>query len=197
MRPKPGSRALGIAASDGSAYSQLCGAVVRADRVAEEFGFARCTVGGSDATAACCRLLDRVARPDCQWILLGAVAPAWFNLIDLDRVFEAAGRPVIALSFEASDGLAAAISEEFSGEEQTSRLSIYDQLPPRHTIRVGDTDLWVRTVGIEPDAAKPVVDAFLPEQASRPEPIRLAQLAARAGRQQAERFGWASETTDS
>ena len=32
MAPKSGSRVVGIAASDGPDYSQLCGAVVRADR---------------------------------------------------------------------------------------------------------------------------------------------------------------------
>lgn len=197
MRPKPGSRAIGIAASDGTDYSQLCGAVVRADRVAEEFVFARCTVGGSDATAAAQRLLNQLERPDCQWCLVGGIAPAWYNLLDLVAIHETVARPVIGVSFEASDGLAAPIREEFSGVEQEKRLAIYEKLPPRHHRTIANTELWIRPVGIDPADAERVVEAFLPAETTRPEPIRVAQAAARAGRQQAEQFGWATETTDS
>ena len=193
MAPKPGSRAVGIAASDGSEHSQLCGAVVRADRAVEDFVFARCTTGGTDATAACCKLLARLDRPDARWVLLAGVAPAWFNLIDLDALHAAADRPVIAVSFEKSDGLEAPLREQFSGEALQQRLAIYRALPPRNRIPIDDTELWVRSVGIDtPDAAE-VVAAFCPDGGDRPEPLRVARLAARAGRAQAERFG--SKTT--
>jgi len=189
MAPKPGSRAVGIAASDGPDYSQLCGAVVRADRVVEDFVFACCTTGGSDATAACCDLLDRLDRPDARWILLAGVAPAWFNLIDLSELHAAADRPVIAVSFEESEGLEAPLREHFSGSALERRLATYRELPPRDPVALGDTELWVRTVGIDTDDAAEVLRAFVPDDSERPEPLRVAQRAARAGRQQAERFG--------
>ncbi|TQQ83725.1 DUF99 family protein [Halonotius terrestris] len=202
MAPKPGSRAVGIAASDGPEHSQLCGAVVRADRAVEDFGFARCTTGGTDATAACVDLLARLERPDAQWILLAGVAPAWFNLIDLDELHAAADRPVIAVSFEASDGLADPLREHFSGEALQRRLATYRALPPRESVSVDDAELWVRTVGIDTADAADVLRAFSPDDSDRPEPLRVAQRAARAGRRQAERFGWdtaiesADEPTD-
>jgi len=39
MAPKPGSRALGIAASDAANRSQLCGAVIRGDRIVDDLVF--------------------------------------------------------------------------------------------------------------------------------------------------------------
>ena len=194
MAPKPGSRAVGIAASDGPEYSQLCGAVVRADRVVEDVVFGRCTTGGSDATAACCELVGRLDRPDARWLLLAGVAPAWFNLIDLDDVHAAAERPVIAVSFEESEGLETPLREHFSGKALRERLATYRELPSRESVALGDTKLWVRTVGIDTADAADVLRAFVPDDGERPEPVRVARLAARAGRAQAERFGWA--TTD-
>jgi endonuclease V-like protein UPF0215 family len=196
MAPKPGSRAVGIAASDGPEYSQLCGAVVRADRAVEDFVFARCTTGGSDATAACVDLLARLERPDAQWVLLAGVAPAWFNLIDLDDLHATADRPVIAVSFEDSDGLENPLREQFSGEALQRRHATYRELPPREPVSVDNAELWMRTVGIDTADATDVLRAFIPDDNERPEPLRVAQRAARAGRQQAERFGWAMTADD-
>lgn len=186
MRPKPGSRAVGIAASDGPRRSYFCAAVVRADRVVDEFAFARCTTGGTDATAALVELFDRLDRPDVRWVLLAGVAPAWFNIVDLAALSTAADRPVIAVSFEESDGLEVPLAEHFSGEDLDARLERYDRLPPRRRLSVGDDDLFVRAVGIDDEAAAEVVAAFTPEASGRPEPLRVARLAARAAR---DRFG--------
>jgi len=180
---KAGSRALGIAASDAADRSQLCGAVVRADRVVDDVVFASCTTGGSDATAAYCRLWDRLDRPDIQWLLLAGVAPAWFNLVDLDTLADHADRPVIAVAFEDSDGLAAPLREAFDGDELDRRLDIYRRLPSRTRVAAGDDAVFVRAVGIDTDAAADVVRAFTPEGSGRPEPLRVARLAARAGRE--------------
>jgi len=182
VAPNPGSRALGIAASDADDRSHLCGAVVRADRVVDDLVFGTCTVGGSDATAAVCGLWDRLDRPDVQWLLVAGVAPAWFNLLDLDSVAAHADRPVIAVAFEDSDGLEAPLREQFDGDLLDWRLDTYRSLPPQTRLRVGDDTLFVRAVGIDTDDAAAVVRAFTPEGGGRPEPLRVARLAARAGR---------------
>ena len=184
MRPKPGSRALGIAASDTADRSQLCGAVVRADRVVDDVVFETCTTGGTDATTGCCRLVDRLDRPDVRWLLVAGIAPAWFNIIDLAELAAHADRPVIAVSFENSDGLVGPLSDQFEGEKLACRLAIYRRLPPRTRIRVGSDNLFIRAVGIEIEKATEVVTAFTPEGSGRPEPVRVARLVARAGRQQ-------------
>jgi endonuclease V-like protein UPF0215 family len=215
---KPGTRALGIAEStdDSSGRCTFCGAVVRADRAVDGFAFATATVGGLDATGAVCALVDRLDREDVQYLLLSGVAPAWFNVIDLWRVAEAADRPVIAVSYEESPGLESALCEHFDGEALEARLSRYERLPPRRRLRVNDETLFVRSVGLDGDAqhvdgeAAPEVTEDAPDDAEmapeeienapndaevarvvraytpaggRPEPVRVARLAARGARQ--------------
>ena len=160
--------------------STLAGAVVRADRVVDGLAYASCTVGGTDATAAVRSLVDELGRPDVRYVLLGAVAPAWYNLLDLSRIAEAADRPAIAVTFEDSGGLEAGIRDAFSGTEREQRLETYRSLPERRPVSVNDETVYVRSVGLEPEGAAEIVRGFTPE-GGRPEPIRVARLAARAG----------------
>lgn len=186
---KPGARALGLAFSDASATSTCCGAVVRRDRVVDGVAFSRCVVGGLDATSAATDVCAALARDDVRHVLVAGVAPAWFNLLDLAAVHEAADRPVLAVSFEASPGLGDAIRREFDGDARDRRLARYDALPPRRAVDVGDDEVWVRAVGVDADRAAEVVRAHTPEGQGRPEPLRVARLVARAGRSYAASEG--------
>ena len=179
---KPGVRALGIAESfrRDADRSTLAGAVVRADRVVDGLAYRRCTVGGTDATDAAVGLVDDLGRPDVRYVLLGAIAPAWYNLLDPSRIFEAADRPVIAVTFEASDGLEAGLRDAFSGSELEARLETYRSLPDRRELSVNDETVYVRHVGCDADEADDIVRGFTPE-GGRPEPIRVASVAAQAG----------------
>ncbi|QZY00358.1 DUF99 family protein [Halobaculum rubrum] len=216
----PGTRALGVAVSaDGRsddeppARATVAAAVVRTDRVVDGLSFSTCTVGGSDATAAVVECINRLGRPDARHVLLAGVAPAWFNLIDLRRVHEAAERAVVAVSFEASSGLEPHLREHFTGDALDRRLTVYESLPDREPLSLdgdeiggggddavdidgsGDDDrkserepdVWVRPVGVDAGAARRIVTAHTPEGQGRPEPLRVARLAARAGRTYAER----------
>jgi hypothetical protein len=198
------------AGEDRAPRSTLCGAVVRADRVLDGLGFEACTVGGTDATAATVRLVERLARPDVRFVLLAGVAPAWFNLLDVERVHRAADRPTIAVSFESSGGLEPALREAFGGAALERRLEAYRALPPRRRVALdgdrsgrgggdggadgnggdagdddgdGDADaVFVRAVGCPDGRAAEVVRGFTPS-GGRPEPLRVARLAARAARE--------------
>ena len=177
---KPGRRALGIATSDRDQLSQLAGAVVRADRVVDGFGFGTCTVGGSDATAAVRELVDRLDREDLGYVFLAGIAPAWFNLFDLHAIRDHTGWPVLSVSFEASDGLGDAIRDAFDDEAAVeARLATYRAQPDRRAVAVNDRTVFVRSVGLDPDEADEVVRAYTPT-GGRPEPLRVARLAARA-----------------
>jgi endonuclease V-like protein UPF0215 family len=174
---KPGTRALGVAASGSGDRATVAGAVVRATRVVDGFAFSRCTVGGLDSTAAVTECYERLDREDVRYVLLAGVAPAWFNVVDLRAVHEAVDRPVVAVSFEASDGLREPIEREFTGAAREDRLAVYESLPERHPVEVNGERVFVRSVGCEcPDE---VVAAFTPE-GGRPEPLRVARSAARA-----------------
>ncbi|MDS0297698.1 DUF99 family protein [Halogeometricum sp. S1BR25-6] len=195
---KSGTRALGVAESyadqrspkgrgvDASerpdAESVLCGAVVRADRVVDGAAYGTCAVGGTDSTDAIRRLFSDLGREDVRLLFVAGVAPAWFNLVDLERLADAVERPVLSVSFEGSSGLASALREQFSGDALDARLSVYESLPPRRPVDVGDDTVFVRAVGIDDEAAARAVRAYTPEGSGRPEPLRVARLLARSGR---------------
>ncbi|WP_338741426.1 DUF99 family protein [Haloplanus salilacus] len=180
---KAGARSLGIAESfaGDDERSVLCGAVVRADRVVDGFGFGSCSVGGTDATDTLVSLHDRVGRDDVRWILLSGIAPAWFNVVDLHGLSAATDRPVLSVSFESSPGLEPALREAFSDDALDRRLSTYRDQPPRRRLDVNGETVYVRAVGVDGDRAAELVRAFTPE-GGRPEPLRVARLGARAAR---------------
>ncbi|WP_336036108.1 DUF99 family protein [Halobacterium yunchengense] len=175
---KSGTRALGVAESYRGRESTLAGAVVRASRVADGFSFASCTVGGLDATDAVVECYDRLDREDVRYVFVAGVAPAWFNVVDLYAVHDAVDRPVLSVSFERSEGLADAIEREFDGAAAADRLAVYDRQPDREPVAVNGERVFVRSVGC--DEPREVVRAFTPA-GGRPEPLRVARLAARAG----------------
>ncbi|PSP79032.1 DUF99 domain-containing protein [Halobacteriales archaeon QS_1_68_20] len=176
---KAGVRALGIAESFDGDRSTFGGAVVRASRVVDGFAFASATVGGTDAAETVVDCYRSLGREDVRYLLLAGIAPAWYNVVDLRAVHDAVDRPVICLSFEESEGLEAAIRREFDGEELATRLETYRTQPDRRRIEVHGHDLYYRAVGLSDDEAEDVVREFTPE-GGRPEPVRVARLAARA-----------------
>jgi endonuclease V-like protein UPF0215 family len=183
---KKGVRALGVAESyrgeDGDSY--LGGAVVRADGVVEGFRFTTITVGGTDATEAVVGLYEDFDREDLRFALVSGVAPAWYNIVDIGAVHEATGIPVVSVTYEQGDedGLESAIEDEFEGDALKERLGLYDALPSRRRVPVGERqELYVRSVGVTEDRADGWVSAFtrVREGVRRPEPARVARLAAR------------------
>jgi endonuclease V-like protein UPF0215 family len=176
---KPGVRALGVAESYREDHSTLGGAVVRASRVVDGFAFARCTVGRTDATDAVIDLFEGLHREDVRYLLVSGLALAWYNVVDLRRVHEATDRPVLSVTYEESDGLEAAIEEAFDGDERARRLDTYRAQPERRRLTVNGERVFVRAVGTDESNARDVVRAFTPE-GGRPEPLRVARLAARA-----------------
>ncbi|MFB6140410.1 MAG: DUF99 family protein [Halosimplex sp.] len=176
---KPGIRALGVAESYRGERSTLAGAVVRADRVVDGFAFDTCAVGGRDASETVVSLVDDLDRADVRYLLLAGVAPAWFNFFDLPEIGERVDRPVLSVSFEESEGLESALREAFEGEALDERLAVYRRQPDRRPVSVGDETVYVRAIGLAESEAADVVRGFTPE-GGRPEPLRVARLAARA-----------------
>ncbi|MFC7069805.1 DUF99 family protein [Halobaculum lipolyticum] len=197
-----GSRALGLAVSasdrETPADATVAGAVVGANRAVDGLAFSTCTVGGTDATAAVVDCVERLGREDVRSLLLAGVAPAWFNVVDLAAVRDAVGRPVLAVSFEASAGLEPHLRDHFDGAALERRLTTYRALPERVPVWLdradgdraeenradgdGHPDLWVRAVGVGDDEARRIVRVHTADGRRRPEPLRVAKVAARAGR---------------
>jgi hypothetical protein len=185
---KPGVRALGVAESAaGEDGATVAGAVVRADRAVDGLVLDTWTVGGTDSTATVVDCWERLDREDVRYVLVAGIAPAWFNVLDLRAVHDAVDRPVVSVSFEASEGLEPALREAFGDADAdgdppalAERLATYRRQPDREPVTVGDGTVYVRAVGCDAGEAREVVRAFTPE-GERPEPLRVARLAARAG----------------
>ncbi|WP_280535387.1 DUF99 family protein [Halopenitus sp. POP-27] len=175
---KSGSRSLGIAFSDGDDRSWIAGALVRTNGRVDDLIGGTCTVGGTDATASVIDLVERLDREDARRLVIAGVAPAWFNLVDIEAIHRAVDRPVISVSFEASPGLEPALREQFDGDALAARLATYRSLPDRR----GTTAPFVRAVGLDPDRAADVVREVTVDDDDRPEPVRVAKRAARAFR---------------
>ncbi|MFB6132700.1 MAG: DUF99 family protein [Halanaeroarchaeum sp.] len=176
---KPGVRALGVAESFRDDRSTIGGAVVTAEGTVDGFEFSRCTVGGTDATNAVRRVYDDLDREDVRYLFLAGVALAWFNLVDLRKLHRAIERPVVSIAFEDSEGLEPVLRREFDGAALERRLALYRSLPERRTTTINGETRYLRSVGIEHEEAAEIVAAFTPE-GGRPEPVRVARLAARA-----------------
>ncbi|APE96397.1 endonuclease dU [Halodesulfurarchaeum formicicum] len=174
---KPGVRALGVAESYERDQSVLGGAVVTPSRTVDGFAFETCRVGGLDATDAVIELYSTLDREDVQYLFLAGIAPAWYNILDLRAIHRAVDRPVLSVSFEASPGLEPALRAAFEGSELTRRLDRYRAQPERVAVTVNEQTRYVRSVGLS-DAPETVMTAFTPT-GGRPEPLRVARLAAR------------------
>lgn len=176
---KAGARVAGVAESFTDDRSTLAAAVVRADRAVDGLAFGSCTVGGTDATAQVGSLLERLDREDLQAVMLSGIAPAWFNVLDLHTIGDRCDPPVLSVSFEASQGLEPALRREFEGTALDERLATYRRQPERDQVTVNDESIWLRSVDLSrPDAAD-LVRSVTPD-GGRPEPVRVARLAARA-----------------
>jgi endonuclease V-like protein UPF0215 family len=178
-----GVRALGIAESAaGDRTATVAGAVVRADRTFDDLVLDSWTVGGTDATTTVIDCWERLDREDIRYVMLAGIAPAWFNVLDLHAVHAAVDRPVLSVSFEASEGLEPALRDAFGDDPDglEDRLETYERQPPRAELSVNGETCFVRAVGCGTEEATEVVSGFTPE-GGRPEPVRVARLCARAG----------------
>lgn len=178
---KKGIRALGIAESFVKGLSQksfLAGVVMRADRIIDGLSFTQVTVGGIDATQQVISLLEKLHRQDINVIILNGCVISWFNVIDLQEVFQASSIPLICVTYDASEGLDKYFQELFPTTWQ-QRLKTYQQNGVRIlvTLRTGKC-VFARYFGLSLDEVKGVLNKFTVFGAV-PEPIRVARLLAR------------------
>lgn len=140
--------------------------------------FSQATVGGDDATEAVLEIYEGLCREDVNVLILSGAVISWFNIIDIQQVFERVERPVVSLTYEESSGLEDHIRRHFSDPEE--KLRRYERLGARERVRLGTGyDVYIRSAGASTRAARALLDRFTLE-GRIPEPVRLARLAARA-----------------
>jgi hypothetical protein len=178
---KKGLRVLGVAESfvKGEKESVLAGVVMRADLLIDGFSFSRIRVGGMDATDGVLRIFNKLGRRDINAIFLNGCVISWFNIIDLHRVYDATGLPVLCVTYEESEGLEKYLREYFDDCEE--RIRAYKSLGEREklVLHTGH-EVLVRYLGVETgDDARALLGKFT-HQGAIPEPLRVSRLLARA-----------------
>ncbi|MER3602057.1 MAG: DUF99 domain-containing protein [Nitrososphaerota archaeon] len=176
-------RALGVAESYRRGglgeRAVLAGVVMRSDLIIDGVAMGYATVGGDDATEAVVRLYRGLARNDINFLLLGGAIISYYNIIDVDRVAEACGRPVVALSYRPTRGIEEAIKRRFP-QAWERKVELYRALGRRRRVplKTGKA-VYVRASGLSEASIKPLLDKFV-LQGGVPEPVRVARLVARA-----------------
>lgn len=184
---KSGLRALGIAESFERSLpvSILAGVVMRADLRVDGLAYAQAKVGGDDATQAVLEIYQELDRKDINFILLEGAVISWFNIINLDEIWQKTKRPLICLTYKDSLGLEEYIQKYFENPEEKIRR--YRDLGPRSLIRLKTGyEVYVRAYGAELEEARILLNKFT-RDGRIAEPLRLAGLAARAANRKKRR----------
>jgi hypothetical protein len=175
-------RALGIAESfvkGVSDRSVLAGVVMRADRVIDGFGFATAKVGGMDATDKIIKLHETLERDDINFILLNGCIISWYNVVDLHKVVEETQRPLLCVTYEASEGLEKYFLELFP-DDWKRRVEVYHKNGSRTSITLHTGHMvYTRFINMTLDEAKGLLNKFTIHGAVS-EPLRVARLLARS-----------------
>ena len=177
---KPGLRALGIAESfvRSIPHSILAGVVMRADLRVDGLAYARAAIGGDDATQAVLDIYHQLDRKDINVILLEGAVISWYNVVDLQEIWRKTGRPLICLTYHSSPGLERCIGKHFPESEE--KMLRYRNLGERSLIRLKTGYVvYVRAYGADLEEARILLNKFT-RDGRKPEPLRLAGLAARA-----------------
>ena len=176
---KKGIRGLAIAESfsQNSKKSVLSGIVMSTDLVIDGFIFGHSTVGGDDATDAILEMYEKLDRQDISFLLISGIVISLYNIIDMKRISEKIGLPVIGITYEESSGIEDAIKHHFP-ESYKSKLTEYSKLEPRKKITLHTSyNLYVRNEGCTVLEAKQLLDKIT-LQGSIPEPLKITQLLA-------------------
>ena len=179
---KRGFRTLGISESFIKGVSEksiLAGVVMRADMMIDGFVFSRATVGGMDATDKILEMYKSLNRDDINLLMLNGCVISWYNVIDLHRVSDETGLPLICVTYNESAGLERYFKEYFP-DDWMIRVETYRRNRGRTpvTLSTGHT-VYIRFIGMSIEEAKGVLNKFT-SHGSVPEPLRVARLLARA-----------------
>jgi len=180
---KKGIRALGIAesfhANGTTNRSILAGVVMRSDMIVDGFVFGSTMINGDDSTAQIISLHQNLRRNDINLVMIGGAVISLYNIINIEEVGRSIGLPVISVTFEKSEGLDEAIKRHFPSDWE-DKIKAYEKIGDRNEVKLWTGhSAYVRYYGLQLDETKKTLDKFL-KQGAVPEPIRLAQLLARA-----------------
>ncbi len=179
---KKGMRVLGIAESFVMDYekSVLAGIVMRSDFIIDGVAFSEITVGGMDATEGILQLFRSLQRGDINAMMLNGCVISWFNIVNLEELYEKLQIPLVCVTYEESEGLEGHIEHHFKDRERDSRLEAYRRLGNRTKLTLSNKyEVLIRFLGMDTAEVKAILNKFT-LHGRVPEPLRIAKMAARA-----------------
>ena len=179
---KKAIRALGVSESFRKGVSErsvLAGVVMRSDMLIDGFTFGFAEVGGMDSTDSIIEMYRTLRREDVNLLLLNGCVISWYNVVDLQRLYEETGIPLICVTYEESPGLERYFKELFPRDWEY-RVAIYRKNGGRTPLKLktGHT-VYARFLGASREEAEGVLNKFT-LQGAVPEPLRVARLLARS-----------------
>ncbi|MDE1830708.1 MAG: DUF99 family protein [Thaumarchaeota archaeon] len=121
----------------------------------------------------------RIIATGLQGLILLFLDGFYAAIIDIKKLWKSVKIPVIGVTYEASDGIEDAIKHHFP-DSYEPKLFEYQKLGPRTKVPLHTKhDIFLRIEGCEVKEAKKLLDTFT-LQGSVPEPLRVAQLLAKA-----------------
>jgi endonuclease V-like protein UPF0215 family len=186
---KRGIRVFGLAESfkKSCVSSTIAGIVMRRDLIIDGMVFGTVTIRGNDSTQNILSMFRSLKRDDINCIMLDGLIISMYNIIHGEEIREKTGVPVIAITFNDSEGLEDTIQRHFPNESKL-KLEQYHKLGQRDKIllKTGKC-IFARYWGLSSKEASAIVNSFT-LQGAIPEPIRIAKLAARASTSRGQQF---------
>ncbi|WP_456483523.1 endonuclease dU [Methanopyrus kandleri] len=179
---KPEIRVLGI--DDGHYGPEddrtlVVGVVMRGGQWIDGVMSTEVTVDGLDVTDRIAEMVNRSKhRPQLRVILTDGITFAGFNVLDIKKLHEETGLPVISVIKRRPD-VASVVSALSNLDRTEERRKIVLRAGPVHSVKTrrDEPPVYFQCAGVEPDVAKVV----LKRTATRhrlPEPIRVAHFIA-------------------
>ncbi|BAD86222.1 hypothetical protein, conserved, DUF99 family [Thermococcus kodakarensis KOD1] len=135
------------------------------------------TVDGRDVTDAMINSVNSSRFKDLRVILLKGITYAGFNVVDLERLHNETGLPVVVVVRKKPDILAMedALRKHFRDAEE--RIALLRKTPP--LVELVPDKLYFQTVGLDEKTAAEVIKVTT-RTGFIPEPLRLAHMIASA-----------------
>ncbi len=156
----------------------IVGVVTRAPSYIEGILIRKIEVDGLDCTEKVIDMLTTKYGRQIKAVLAQGMTFGGFNILDIDRVYNTSGIPVVAVSrkLPSMEDIKSALEKHFSDWELRWKLLSAHQI---HKIRNGRYDVYVQFVGLNEKEVKKLLELFTVRGAI-PEPLRIAHLIASA-----------------
>jgi endonuclease V-like protein UPF0215 family len=155
----------------------LVGVVYRGAKFFDGIAFSWVTVDGLDANEAILDLLNSLHRSDIRLLLLDGITYAGFNVVDLPKLYEESGLPVIAFldHYPNLERIHAALEKHFPDWKLRylrvlSAGKIYE-------LKINDTIKFFQVAGLQPRIARKILRKLC-VLGPIPEPLRVANTIA-------------------